>query len=295
MPRSVKSVANWLQRLETAWSRRNVRGGGALPEDEGKIPVCVITGGSEGIGRHLADEFAARGYALLLIARSEAALETAASELRRAYRVKVYTAAIDLTLPGPEKTVAAALDADALYAEILVNNAAIGLGGALAQADPARLTALCRLNIEALTSLTRTFLPAMLRRGRGGILNLGSIGGIFPGAYQAAYYASKAYVLSFTEALAFENAGRGVLISAAAPSAIDTRFHERMGAKRALYLKLQSVMTPARAARIIVSGFMGRRTLIVPGLVPSFNAFAVRYIPHAILVPFIGWLLRQRY
>ena len=288
-------MANWIQKLETAWWRRHVRDAGALPEDHGKVPVCVITGGSEGIGRRLADEFAARGNALLLIARTGAALEKAAAELRRDYPVKVYIAAIDLTQPEPEKSVAAALDANALYAEILVNNAAIGLGGAFALQDEAKIATLCKLNVEALTALTRAFLPAMLRRGRGGVLNLASLGGLLPGPYQAAYYASKAYVLSLTEALASENAGRGVLSSAAAPGPVATRFHERMGTKNAFYVRLQNAMTPERAARIIASGFMGRRTVIVPGIVPSFNSFAVRLIPHAVLVPFIGWFLKQRY
>ncbi len=288
-------MANWIQKLETAWWRRRVRDAGVLPEDHGKTPVCVITGGSEGIGRHLANEFASRGHALLLIARTATTLETAAAELRRDYPVRVYTAAIDLTQPEPEKAVATALEANALYAEILVNNAAIGIGGALVAQDAARIGALCRLNVEAVTALTRTFLPAMLRRGHGGILNLASLGGLMPGPYQAAYYASKAYVLSLTEALASENAGRGVLISAAAPGPVATRFHERMGSKRAFYLQFLRIMTPAVAARIIVSGFMGRRAVIVPGLVPSFNSFAVRFIPHAVLVPFIGWFLKQRY
>ena len=288
-------MVNWIQKLETAWWRRHVRDAGALPEDQGKSPVCIITGGSGGIGRHLANEFAARGHALLLIARTATALESAAAELRRNYPVKVYTAAIDLTLPEPEKTVAAALDANALYAEILVNNAAIGLGGDFAAQNAVKLAALYKLNVEALTTLTHSFLPAMLRRGRGGVLNLGSLGGLLPGPYQAAYYASKAYVISLTEALAFENAGRGVLISAAVPGPVATRFHDKMGTKNAFYFRLQSVMTAERAARIIASGFMGRRTLIVPGLVPSFNAFAVRFMPHAVLVPFIGWFLKQRY
>lgn len=288
-------MANWIQKLETAWWRRRVRDAGASPEEYGKTPVCVITGGSEGIGRHLANEFAARGHALLLIARTATALETAAAELRRDYPVRVYTAAIDLTQAEPEKAVVTALEANALYAEILVNNAGIGIGGALVAQDTARIDALCKLNVEAVTALTRTFLPGMLRRGRGGILNLASLGGLLPGPYQAAYYASKAYVLSLTEALASENAGRGVLISAAAPGPVATRFHERMGTKGAFYLQFWRVMTPARAARIIASGFMGRRTVIVPGLVPSFNSFAVRFIPHAILVPFIGWFLKQRY
>jgi short-subunit dehydrogenase len=288
-------MANWLQRLETAWWRRYARGAGPLLDDAGKSPVCVISGGSEGIGRQLANEFAARGHALLLIARTQTALDAAAAELRRDYRVAVYTAAIDLTLPEPEKAVAAALAATRLYAEILVNNAAFGIGGRFADQDAARLDALCKLNVEALTALTRTFLPPMLQRGRGGILNLGSLGGLFPGPYQAAYYASKAYVVSLTEALAYENAGRGVLISSAVPGAVATRFHQRMGTKNAYYARLPGVMTSAHAARIIVSGFMGRRTLIVPGLIPSFSSFAVRVIPHAVLVPFIGWFLKQRY
>ncbi len=290
-----ETAANWLQRLETAWWRRNVRDAAPLPQDRGRTPVCVISGGSEGIGRHLANEFAARGHALLLIARNGAALEKAAAELRRDYQVPVHIAAIDLTLPEPDKAIASALDAGALYAEILVNNAGLGIGGAFAQQDGASLERLCKLNVEALTALTRAFLPAMLQRAGGGVLNLASLGGLVPGPYQAAYYASKAYVLSLTEALAYENVGRGVLISAAAPGSVATRFHERMGASSAFYRRLPGGMSPARAARIIVSGFMGRRTLIVPGLLPSLSAFAVRPVPAAIIAPFIGLLLKRRY
>jgi short-subunit dehydrogenase len=288
-------VAHWLQRLETAWSRRNVRGAAALPADRGRTPVCVVTGASEGLGRHLANEFAARGMALLLVARNEAALQKAAAEIRATFSVAVYTASIDLTLPSPERALRAALESHRAYADILVNNAGAGLGGLFATQDEQRIAALCRLNIDALTSLTRAFLPDMLQRGQGGILNIASIGGLFPGPYQAAYYASKAYVISLSEALAFENAGRGLRISAAAPGPIATRFHEKMGTKNAFYLRLQHAMTPQRAAKLIASGFMGRKTVIVPGLLPSFNAFAVRLIPHAILVPFIGWLLKKRY
>lgn len=231
----------------------------------------------------------------MLVARDELALQAAAAEIRTRFPVAVYTASIDLTLPSPEKALRTALENHGLYAEILINNAGAGLGGAFAAQDEARIAALCKLNIDALTSLTRAFLPEMLRRGRGGILNIASIGGLFPGPYQAAYYASKAYVISLSEALAHENAGYGVRISAAAPGPLATRFHEKMGTKSAFYLRLQSAMTPRHAAKLIVSGFMGRKTVIVPGLLPSFNAFAVRLIPHAILVPFIGWLLKKRY
>jgi short-subunit dehydrogenase len=288
-------MSNWLQRLERGWSRRYVRSSLERPEKDARLPVCIITGGSEGIGRHLANEFARGGYRLLLIARNAANLENAASELRKDYAADVFTVAADLAASNCLDGIQEALDRHALYADILVNNAAIGIGGPFSEQEPARIAELCRLNIEALTMLTRAFLPSMLRRARGGILNVASLGGLIPGPYQAAYYASKAYVISLTEALAYENAGRGVRICVAAPGPVATRFHERMGAANAFYLHLQSVMPPEKAARIIYSGFMGRGTIVVPGIVPSFNAFAVRYIPHVILVPFIGWFLKQRY
>jgi short-subunit dehydrogenase len=288
-------MMSWLQRLETAWARRHAGSPESLPEDEGRLPVCIITGGSEGIGRRLANEFGASGHRLLLIARTQERLERAAAELHRDHGAQVYIASIDLSAADALRQVRDALDRHKLYADILVNNAAFGLGGAFAAQDPDRITALCRLNVEILTVLTRAFLPPMLRRARGGVLNIASLGGLLPGPYQAAYYASKAYVVSLTEALAHENAGSGVRISAAAPGPVATRFHERMGAAHAFYLRLEPVMTAERAARIIYSGFRGRKTLIVPGLAPTFNSFAVRFIPHVILVPFIGWFLKQRY
>jgi len=288
-------MPNWLQRLDHAWSRRNVRRSAEARDDGGRHPACIITGGSEGIGRHLANEFAARGHRLVLVARSEAALETAAEELRRDHGADVHVAVADLAAPDYLARIESALGAHGLNADILVNNAGIGLGGPFAEQEPDRLDALCRLNVEALTGLTRAYLPAMLERAQGGILNVASLGGLLPGPYQAAYYASKAYVISLTEALAHENAGRGVRISAAAPGPVSTRFHERMGAQNAFYLYLQRVLAPETAARIIYSGFIGRRTIIVPGLMASFNAFAVRYMPHVILTPFIGWFLKRRY
>lgn len=288
-------MANWLQRLETAWSRRNVGAVAPPPEDAGRMPVCIVTGGSEGIGRHLANEFAAGGHRLLLIARTQQTLEASAAELRREYGAEVHIAAIDLTSANALQQVQTALDVHQLYADILVNNAGFGLGGVFAAQDPGRIADLCRLNIETLTALTRAFLPAMLQRASGGVLNVGSIGGLFPGPSQAAYYASKAYVLSFTEAIAEECAGSGVRISVAVPGPVATRFHERMGAAGAFYLQLQQVMTPDRVARIVYSGFIGRRTVIVPGFLASLNSFAVRYLPHVILVPFIGWFLKRRY
>jgi short-subunit dehydrogenase len=288
-------MGNWLQRLETRWVRRYAGSPTSLPGDAGRTPVTLITGGSEGIGRALANEFGSRGHRLMLVARNLDLLETAASELRRDFGVEVHVAAIDLAGADAVSQVEAALEAAGAYPDYLVNNAGIGLGGSFAGQETTRLDHLLGVNMDVLTRLTRRFLPDMLARARGGVLNIGSIGGLFPGPYQAAYYASKAFVVSLTEALAYENAGRGIRISAAIPGPVATRFHERMGAAQANYLKLQTVPGPERVAKIIYSGFMGRRTLIAPGILATFNSVVVRFIPHFLFVPFIGWFLKQRY
>jgi short-subunit dehydrogenase len=288
-------MANWLQRLDARWMRRYSGPPRTLARDAGRKPAVIVTGGSEGIGRALADEFAAAGHVLLLVARGRDRLEQAASELRRDFGAEAHIAAIDLATPDAVAQLDAALDAAGLFCDYLVNNAGIGLGGPFAEQDAARLDRLASLNVGALTALTRRYLPDMLERARGGVLNLASLGGLLPGPYQAAYYASKAYVVSLTEALAYENAGRGLRISAAVPGPVATRFHEKMGVASAHYLKLQTVPNPSAVARVIYSGFMGRRVLIAPGILVSFNFLAVKFIPHFILVPFIGWFLRQRY
>jgi uncharacterized protein len=288
-------MANWLQRLEKRWMRRYSGPPVALPNDAGRQPVTVITGASEGIGKALATEFARRGHRLLLVARDQDRLEQAATELRRDFDVEVHVAAIDLAAPDATARLDAALTLAGLYADYLVNNAGIGLSGAFVGQNVGHVRQLVGVNVQAVTELTHHYLPDMIARARGGVLNVASIGGLFPGPYMAAYYASKAYVISLTEALAYENAGRGVRISAATPGPVATRFHEKMGISGANYLKLQAVVNPQSAARDIYSGFMGRRTLIAPGSLATFNLAVVRYIPHFIFVPFIGWFLKQRY
>jgi uncharacterized protein len=283
-----------LRRLDGSWARRHVRKADVVPEAVRK-PVCIVTGGSEGIGKALAAEFAKAGHRLLLIARSAETLEAAAADLRRDHAVEIFVAAVDLTRSGYLERIEQTLDQHGLYADVLINNAGFGIGGPFAGQEFERLEALCRLNVEALTVLTRAFLPDMLRRARGGVLNIASLGGMVPGPYQAAYYASKAYVISLTEALAYENAGRGVRISAVAPGPVATRFHERMGAERAHLLSMHHVMPPEMVARVAYRGFAARRTVIVPGAMATFNAVALRFMPRTIMVPFIGWFLKQRY
>ena len=148
------------------------------------------------------------------------------------------------------------------------------------------------LNVRALTHLTRHFLAGMRVRGRGGILNLGSIGGFGPGPNQAVYYATKAYVHSFSEAIAHETAGQGVRVTVLAPGPVRTRFHAKMGAEHALYRLFTapgSVETAARAGYLAFA--LGLR-VVVPGILDPFLALAVRILPHRIVIPIVGLLLR---
>src|SRR5262249_24189263 len=155
-------------------------------------------------------------------------------------RVEAVALPADVTRPETIAAIEAALVQRQAYADVLVNDAGIGLAGAFPSHPPEALQRLLDLNVRALTDLTPHFLPGMLIRGRGGVLNLASLGAYAPGPYQAVYYASKAYVLSLTEAVAAETAGQGVRITALAPGPVQTGFHRRMGNERALHHSLMS-------------------------------------------------------
>ena len=178
--------------------------------------------------------------------------------------------------------------------DILVNNAGIGLSGPFADQAPDDIGRLLQLNVAAVTHLTRAFLPDMLARRWGGILNVASLAGLVPGPHQAAYYASKAYILSLTEALAEENRGLGVRIAVLAPGPVATKFHHRMGAERSYYLPVAGVMSAEQVARSGYRGFMRGRTLIVPGILNPLAVPAFRLLPHTLALPVVSWMLRRR-
>jgi short-subunit dehydrogenase len=281
--------------LRDGWRRRWWRPDPqALAAYAGLQPMVVVTGGSEGIGYELARRFASAGNHVMLVARRSEPLEQAAARIRAELKVEAVAVPADVTAPGATAAIDAALAANGAYADVLVNSAGIGLAGPF-HAQPADgVTRLVELNVRALTQLTRHYLPAMRLRGRGGILNLASLGGYTPGPYQAAYYASKAYVISLTEAIAAETAGEGVRICALAPGPVNTLWHERAGAETALY---RALVPPASAASVARAGYLGwllGARVVVPGLINPFLALALKIIPHRIMVPFIAWLLRPR-
>lgn len=284
-----------MRSLVLAWRRRWWRRDpAALAAFEGLRPVTVVTGGSEGIGLELARRFASAGNDVMLVARHLEPLEQAAVQIRAETKADVVVLPLDITVPDAVAQIEAALASHGAYADVLVNNAGIGLAGPFHTHAAADVLRLVDLNVRALTQLTHHFLPGMRVRGRGGILNLASIGGFAPGPNQAAYYASKAYVLSLTEAIAAETAGEGVRVCALAPGPVNTRWHEKAGAQSAFY---RSFVPPASARSVAWAGYLGYvlgLRVTIPGLVNPFMALAMRIMPHRIVIPIIGVLLRPR-
>jgi short-subunit dehydrogenase len=277
-----------------SWRRRWWRpDAAALAAYAGLRPMVLVTGGSEGIGYQLARRFAAARNDVMLIARRAEPLERAAAAIRAEFKVEAVAVAADVTAPDAIAAIDRALAAHRAYADVLVNSAGIGLAGPFRGQAPDDVMRLIDLNVRALTALTRHYLAGMRTRGRGGVLNVASLGGFTPGPYQAAYYASKAYVLSLTEAIAAETAGEGVRVSALAPGPVKTAWHDRAGAGSAFYRYLLPE-SAASAARAGYRGYMLGLRVVVPGLISPFLAVALRIMPHRITVPIVRFLLKPR-
>jgi len=258
------------------------------------VPAVVITGATEGIGRALAEEFARSGHALVLVARDEASLARAAAELSRKYGVAVRVTAQDLSTAEGCAGVEQALRRFGVYADILVNNAGVMSSGFFQDEDPATIRRLVDLDVRAVVDLTLRFLPGMLARRRGGVLNIASMMGLMPVPYEATYAASKAFVLSFSKALAYETMGTGVRVSVAAPGVVATRLHAKAGSQNSRYLFLFPALTPEQVAKTAYRRFSRGWSTSVPGISNKLGAFIVRFLPDFLLVPVMGWFFRVR-
>jgi uncharacterized protein len=236
--------------------------------------TTLITGGSGGIGAAFARELGRRGSNLVLAARSGDALDLIAAEIRTAHGVDVTTIAVDLRQPGAAfrlyERVAAMGEVHAV-----INNAGFCHYGPVATADPVRVSGQVELNVLALTELTRAALPAMLERGSGAIVNIGSTAAYQPMPLAAVYAASKAYVLSFTTALAAEVRGSGVEVLAVCPGAVVTDFYRVAGGNAAMF------GPPGTAERVVTAGLnaLGRRSVVNVGLRYRLMAFGNRLVP----------------
>lgn len=266
----------------------------ALDAVAGLTPAVVVTGGSRGLGLALAERFARAGRDVVIVARSDAATRAAATQIAESTGRRCSAVALDITRAGSVVALEQAVNKAGHYVDVLVNNAGLGQAGLFASAEPQTLEHLVSLNIEAPTRLARHFLPGMLARRRGGLLNVASLGGAVPGPGQAAYYASKAYVLSMTEALSAECAGQGVRICVLAPGPLDTAFHAAMGAEGSAYRILIPAVSLQRTARAAYWGYVLGRRLVVPGLVNRATYGLLRALPHPVSVPIVKALLARR-
>ncbi|NOT71996.1 MAG: SDR family oxidoreductase [Hyphomicrobium sp.] len=256
-------------------------------------PAVVITGGSRGIGLAFAHVFLEHGATVLLVARNLSDLQTAAQSVNIQEGERCFTLACDITAPDASGRIDRELQQRGCYLECLVNNAAMGLSGPFTRATTGQIDELVAVNIASLTRLTRHALPNMIARGQGGIINVASLGGYVPGPNQAAYYASKAYVLSLSEAIASELSGLGVRITTVAPGPVATGFHADMGADGARYRVLLPELTSEHVARSGYRAFTLGQRVVVPGLLYRLVFLSLRALPHPLSVPLTAWLLKN--
>src|SRR5450830_1463190 len=239
-------------------------------------PVCLITGASAGIGTALARVFAGAGHALVLTARREAQLKALADEI-----------AADLALPDGPARLAEALRAAGLEPSIVVNNAGFGLLGEAADLDRAQQLAIIDLNIRALTDLSLRWLESITRH-RGGILNVASIAAFLPGPGMAVYHASKAYVVSFSEALHEELKADGVRVCTLCPGPVGTEFFDRAGVPHNYFPAFLS-RSAERVAREGYAGFMDGHRVVVPGKPNRIMTLLPRLLPRALMLAMTTW------
>jgi len=257
--------------------------------------TALVTGAGGGIGLELARLLAADHHDLVLVGRGRERLESVADEFRQQHRVMVRVESWDLSEPRAGSRLWGHLSSAGVSVDILVNNAGSGLYGLVAEQDPDELDRLLQLNIGALTALTRLALPAMLERRWGRILNVASVVGYQPGAPRmAAYYASKAYVLSFSRSLALEVKGSGVSVTTLVPGPTETAFDDRARAGDEVLFKRLPKSSPVAVARAGYAGMMGQSAVVIPGLLTKLLAFSGELPPRRIALEVNRMLWKPR-
>jgi len=246
--------------------------------------LALITGASSGIGLELAKLFAHDGYRLILVARSKSKLEQFARELKQMGSPEVTVIAKDLVdLEAPDD-VFAETQRRGLHPDVLVNNAGFGQRGSFAEIDLDKQLDMMQLNTVALVHLTKLYLAGMKARKSGRIMNVASTAAFQPGPFMAIYYATKAFVLSFSEAISEELRGTGVTVTCLCPGATATDFARRASMEDMAYFK-RNAMDAATVARIGYKGMLAGKPIVITGTKNALGAFGVRFAPR--------WLVRR--
>lgn len=244
--------------------------------------TVLITGASSGIGLELARLFAADRSNLVLVARSGDKLESLARQLRQDHGIEAVVLPKDLAKPAAPQEIFDQLNSQGTVVDVVANNAGFGAVGSVASLPLERQIDMVQVNVAALTHLTRLFLPGMIQRHQGGILNVGSTAGFQPGPNMAVYYATKAYVLSFTEALAEELVGSGVKATCLAPGPTATGFGADSGMEQSVIFRL-GTMDASTVAQAGYRGFRRGRVIVIPGWTNKLGAFSVRLGPRFVV------------
>jgi short-subunit dehydrogenase len=247
--------------------------------------TAIVTGASSGIGTEISRELAKRGQNLTLVARREDRLKSLAEEMGREHRVRAEIVAADIASEDGRKSLFEEIESRGRDVEVLVNNAGFGSAGRFQELDGEKEALMVRTNCEAVVALCAQYVPKMVDRGRGAVLNLGSIAAFQPLPYQATYGASKAFVLSFTEAMSGDLHGTGVTVTALCPGPVPTEFEQNAGIE-ANWEGIPSFVltTPEYNAAAGVDGMEKGKRVVVPGVVNSATAAAGHYTPRSVVV-----------
>ncbi|HEY1057498.1 MAG TPA: SDR family oxidoreductase [Limnobacter sp.] len=255
-------------------------------------PYALITGASSGIGLEMARQLASRKHNLILVARNEQALCDLAEELHLAHGVNVEVYSFDLSKPGSAKALLNTIGEGGLERiDLFVNNAGFGIHDSFNNISLEKTQAMMQLNMNTLCELTHGMVPIMKRAGRGQIINVASVAAFQPCPNFAVYAATKAFVLSLSEALNLELQGTGVSVTALCPGATKTNFHEVAGSSNALAMKLMD--SAAKVARIALKASAAGKSVVVTGLTNKPIPWASRLLPRSVVGKTAGFLFRR--
>lgn len=253
-------------------------------------PRALVTGASSGIGVELARQLARDGHDLVLSARSVAPMDTLAAELG-SYGAGAVVIPADLSRAGAAAALVHDIETRGLQIDVLINNAGLGAIGRFDQLGHERISEMLGVNVVALTELTRLLLPGMVARRRGKVMLLASTASFQPGPRMAAYFATKAYVLSLGEALAYELRGTGVTVTTVCPGATATNFFKVAGASE---IALKPAMSASEVARIGYRALKAGRRVVITGTLNRILAVGGKYGPHSITLPATAALMSRR-
>jgi short-subunit dehydrogenase len=249
--------------------------------------TALITGSASGIGYQLARIFAAENYHLVLVDRDGGKLLDIAADFQKEFGISVINIIKDLSIPTSPQEIFTELQQAGVKVDILVNNAGFGNHGLFHETDLNNELEMLQVNLVCLTHLTKLFLREMVKQGDGKILNVSSTAAFQPGPLMAVYFATKAYVLSFSEAIANELEGTGVTVTVLCPGSTTSAFHERTGMAYSKLLKDKKMMDAETVAQIGYDALMRKKTIVIPGFINKLMSKCIRFIPRKIVTKIV--------